>query len=177
MPKEIRCAERTLKELYAPNEILVDQSTARRLEELCSTMTDTCGIVEATLQLAIEEEGKKQVACIRTALNLSARGTKAIKMFLSEWSVLVEESKSRENSGRSARDSTMGEPGLPLVLNSITAPGLTTKSEPQPLAETKRRAVINALQETGGDKEAASRMLGIGRTTLYRNLKEYNPTS
>src|SRR5260370_26188525 len=144
----------------SPTEIAVDQSTGRRLEELCSQMTDTCGLVEATLQLAIEEKSEKRVAYMRTALNLSARGTKAVKMFLSEWGVLVDESKSRENSGRSARDSTMGEPDLA-----------------QPLSETERRPVINALQETGGDKMAASRILRIGRTTLYRKVKEFNLTS
>jgi len=67
----------------SPTEIVVDQSTGRRLEELCSQMTDTCGLVEATLQLAIEEKSEKRVAYMRTALNLSARGTKAVKMFLS----------------------------------------------------------------------------------------------
>jgi two-component system response regulator HydG len=30
-----------------------------------------------------------------------------------------------------------------------------------------------ALEKTGGDKVAASRKLGIGKTTLYRKLKEY----
>jgi len=140
-------------------------------------MTDTCGLVEAILQLAIEDESEKRVAYMRTALNLSARGTKAVKKFLSEWGVLVEESKSRENSGRSARDSTMVEPDLTMTLNSMMALGLITKREPQPLAEMERRAVIKALQETGGDRIAASRILGIGRTTLYRKVKEYNLTS
>ena len=80
----------------SPPEIVVDQSTARRLEELCSEMTDTCGLIEVTLQLAIEHESKKRDGFIKTALDLSARGRIALKMFLSEWSVLVEESK-REN--------------------------------------------------------------------------------
>ncbi len=42
----------------SPTEIVVDQGTGRRLEELCSQMTDTCGLVEATLQLAIEEKSE-----------------------------------------------------------------------------------------------------------------------
>jgi transcriptional regulator of acetoin/glycerol metabolism len=29
------------------------------------------------------------------------------------------------------------------------------------------------LRETGGDKLAAARLLGIGKTTLYRKLKQY----
>jgi two-component system response regulator HydG len=42
-----------------------------------------------------------------------------------------------------------------------------------PLAEIKRRAIFLALRETGGDKQAASRLLGIGKTTLYRSLEQY----
>jgi len=96
------------EDLSGRKEIVVDQSTGRRLEELCSQMTNTCGLIEAILQLAVEDESKKREAHIKAALSLSARGTKAIKMFLCEWGVLVEESKTRENSGQSAKDSAIG---------------------------------------------------------------------
>jgi len=46
-----------------------------------------------------------------------------------------------------------------------------------PLEELERRAIMNALRETGGDRLAAARLLGIGKTTLYRKLKEYGRTS
>lgn len=42
-----------------------------------------------------------------------------------------------------------------------------------PLAELERQAIFNALKYTRGDRMAAAMMLGIGRTTLYRKLKEY----
>ena len=42
-----------------------------------------------------------------------------------------------------------------------------------PLEELERRAIFRALRETAGDKLAAARLLGIGKTTLYRKLKEY----
>ena len=35
-----------------------------------------------------------------------------------------------------------------------------------PLEELERRAIFRALRETGGDKLAAARLLGIGKTTL-----------
>ena len=41
------------------------------------------------------------------------------------------------------------------------------------LEELERRAIFRALRETAGDKLAAARRLGIGKTTLYRKLKEY----
>ncbi len=42
-----------------------------------------------------------------------------------------------------------------------------------PLAELERRAILNALEYTKGDRAVAAHLLGIGRTTLYRKLKEY----
>jgi DNA-binding NtrC family response regulator len=42
-----------------------------------------------------------------------------------------------------------------------------------PLDILERRVIFRALQETSGDKLAAARLLGIGKTTLYRKLKQY----
>ena len=42
-----------------------------------------------------------------------------------------------------------------------------------PLPEVERRAILEALRYTKGDRATAAIMLGIGRTTLYRKLKEY----
>ncbi|HEV2199097.1 MAG TPA: sigma-54 dependent transcriptional regulator [Bryobacteraceae bacterium] len=46
-----------------------------------------------------------------------------------------------------------------------------------PLAELERRAILNALEYTRGDRAVAAHLLGIGRTTLYRKLKEYQLAS
>jgi DNA-binding NtrC family response regulator len=46
-----------------------------------------------------------------------------------------------------------------------------------PLNELERRAIMNALEYTKGDRAVAAHLLGIGRTTLYRKLKEYNLVS
>ncbi len=42
-----------------------------------------------------------------------------------------------------------------------------------PLSELERQAILHALQYTKGDRSIAAALLGIGRTTLYRKLKEY----
>ena len=42
-----------------------------------------------------------------------------------------------------------------------------------PLAELERRALALAVHEAGGNKLVAARLLGIGKTTLYRKLKKY----
>jgi DNA-binding NtrC family response regulator len=42
-----------------------------------------------------------------------------------------------------------------------------------PLAEVERRAILRTIEHTKGDRTFAAELLGIGRTTLYRKLKEY----
>ena len=44
-----------------------------------------------------------------------------------------------------------------------------------PLHELERQAIEHALQQTQGDRTEAALLLGIGRTTLYRKLKDYYP--
>jgi transcriptional regulator with PAS, ATPase and Fis domain len=41
------------------------------------------------------------------------------------------------------------------------------------LTDIEKRAIIEALEFTKGDRAIAAHLLGIGRTTLYRKLKEY----
>ncbi len=41
-----------------------------------------------------------------------------------------------------------------------------------PMEEIERLAILQTLKKTGGDKELAARLLGIGLATLYRRLKE-----
>jgi DNA-binding NtrC family response regulator len=62
---------------------------------------------------------------------------------------------------------------LPTSLQYGTGDKLPQNDELLPLEELERRAILRALREAGGDKLAAARMLGIGKTTLYRKLKQY----
>jgi two-component system response regulator HydG len=41
------------------------------------------------------------------------------------------------------------------------------------IAEMEKQAILNTLRQLRGDKLTAARLLGIGKTTLYRKLKEY----
>jgi DNA-binding NtrC family response regulator len=43
----------------------------------------------------------------------------------------------------------------------------------QSLAELERQAILGAIRTLHGDKLQAAKLLGIGKTTLYRKLKEY----
>jgi len=42
-----------------------------------------------------------------------------------------------------------------------------------PIADLEREAILRTIDQLKGDKLLAARLLGIGKTTLYRKLKEY----
>jgi DNA-binding NtrC family response regulator len=66
---------------------------------------------------------------------------------------------------------------LPSNLQYGTGDRIPQGDELLPLEELERRAILRALREAGGDKLAAARLLGIGKTTLYRKLKLYETAS
>ena len=43
----------------------------------------------------------------------------------------------------------------------------------QSIAELEKQAILTTITQLNGDKLTAARLLGIGKTTLYRKLKEY----
>jgi len=54
------------------------------------------------------------------------------------------------------------------------APTLTV--EVRSIADMEKQAILSTLRQLNGDKLTAARLLGIGKTTLYRKLKEYGVT-
>ena len=58
-------------------------------------------------------------------------------------------------------------PGLPSNGNGNGHPRII------PMAELEKQNILNAISELNGDKLQAARLLGIGKTTLYRKLKDY----
>jgi two-component system response regulator HydG len=58
----------------------------------------------------------------------------------------------------------------PVVAVKVESSGIRT------LAELEKRAILHAITTLNGDKLEAAKQLGIGKTTLYRKLKEYAST-
>ncbi len=60
---------------------------------------------------------------------------------------------------------------------TITAPGerpaATDSLLGKPLEDIEKHFIVETLKLSGGNREEAARMLGIGERTLYRKLKEY----
>jgi DNA-binding NtrC family response regulator len=65
-------------------------------------------------------------------------------------------------------------PHIRTVALRTVAPGKQARI--LPLAELEKQAILEALQQLNGDKLMTARALGIGKTTLYRKLKEYGIT-
>ena len=71
------------------------------------------------------------------------------------------------------------EPALVAVASSVAAAdglsGLTGLTElvGRPLEEVERLFIVETLKLTGGNREQAAEMLGIGERTLYRKIKEF----
>ena len=64
---------------------------------------------------------------------------------------------------------------LPSAVHSFARPAETQESSNKilPMAELEKQTILNTITHLNGDKLMAARLLGIGKTTLYRKLKEY----
>jgi len=74
---------------------------------------------------------------------------------------------------------TIHTPDLP---SSITGAGARFSERPSEtkimrIADLERQAIVGAIEKLSGDKLLAAKLLGIGKTTLYRKLKEYESIS
>jgi two-component system response regulator HydG len=56
---------------------------------------------------------------------------------------------------------------------SVADDGNTDGAGVRTLADLERDAILGAIRALNGDKLQAAKLLGIGKTTLYRKLKEY----
>ena len=73
---------------------------------------------------------------------------------------------------------TIHQADLPTQLRSFQTPVKTVGPVSDgeiimPIAELEKQAILHAIEVLQGDKLEAARRLGIGKTTLYRKLKEY----
>ncbi|HEX4154848.1 MAG TPA: sigma-54 dependent transcriptional regulator [Acidobacteriaceae bacterium] len=73
------------------------------------------------------------------------------------------------SAAAASQSATLGSPLPNLAASAAPAdPGAV-----QPIAELEKQAILATLRQLNGDKLMAARLLGIGKTTLYRKLKEY----
>ncbi len=86
-----------------------------------------------------------------------------------------------EHAGVLASSPILHVEDLPASVRESQAeePRFPSGKEIAPLAELERQAILFAITHAKGDKLTAARLLGIGKTTLYRKLREYrsNPSN
>jgi DNA-binding NtrC family response regulator len=67
---------------------------------------------------------------------------------------------------------------LPAAVSNLQASGSLSSgngtSKIMPMPELEKQTILNTIAQLNGDKLLAARLLGIGKTTLYRKLKEYS---
>jgi two-component system response regulator HydG len=70
------------------------------------------------------------------------------------------------------------------VINTVDLPSSITGAPPRlaatmpenrilPMVELEKQTILSTITQLNGDKLMAAKLLGIGKTTLYRKLKEY----
>jgi transcriptional regulator of acetoin/glycerol metabolism len=63
---------------------------------------------------------------------------------------------------------------LPTAVQSSAATSHAKVDGSLSMADAERRAIQHALQKAKNNKLEAARLLGIGKTTLYRKLRDYD---
>jgi two-component system response regulator HydG len=64
---------------------------------------------------------------------------------------------------------------VPTAIRSVPPQPSATLDEllGRPLEEVERELIARTLESTGGNRETAARILGIGERTLYRKIEKY----
>jgi DNA-binding NtrC family response regulator len=81
-----------------------------------------------------------------------------------------------ERAWAMSSNSNLNVTDLPTYIRNAMAPakpGTSDGPKIVPLADLEKTAILGAIEQLKGDKLLAAKMLGIGKTTLYRKLKEY----
>jgi len=68
---------------------------------------------------------------------------------------------------------------IPASIKDVSGQG--SNGEPDgkiaPISDLEKQAILGAIAQLRGDKVRAAKLLGIGKTTLYRKLKEYGSSA
>ena len=131
-------------------------------------MEDLPLLVEHFLELEAPERGQRRRVSKAVLARLSRRAwpgnVRELRNEIARLCVICEGDLDDPELVREA-----GSPG-PDAGGALHAGG---SGAPIPLAELERRAIVQALEHTGGDKRKAARLLGISRAKIYQRLKTW----
>lgn len=64
-------------------------------------------------------------------------------------------------------------PTIPTQTRAMAAPAASPTQSPENWEDVQRKMILDALIQTGGRKQKAAELLGWGRSTLWRKMKQY----
>ena len=153
-----------------------------RLPALRERMADLEALIEALADDIARRSGLPHKSLEPDALALLARhrwpgNIRELRNVLEQATLMTDDMTLTARHFRhvEAQDSGSG-PAIEAAVKPlpVAAAASTPKSLPQAIAELECRAIREALAATGGNKLAASRLLGISRATLYEKLPNLN---
>ena len=119
-------------------------------------------LVARFLEEIASESGIETAGCSKDALDLLARHP---------WPGNVRELRNVvEYATVKCRSGQLGIPHLPPEIIDADAPAAKRPLRRGPAAKLTQAKVLSALASTGRNKSKAAKLLGVGRTTLYRHL-------
>jgi len=115
----------------------------------------------------------------RTSGQARTLGDDALKAMLAyDWPDNVRELENcLERACAFTPDSMIHLGDLPPSISRLQEPpaaGGSNRTRIVPMVELEKQTILNTIAQLNGDKLLAARSLGIGKTTLYRKLKEYS---
>jgi len=127
--------------------------TGHFLERLARTTGIQRNISDEALKLMLTYEWPGNISELENCLDRACAMTSGPTIHVSDLSSSVQNWRVQNETRISA---------LPQAKDLIT-----------PLLSLEKEAILRAIDQLHGDKLEAARLLGIGKTTLYRKLKEY----
>ena len=133
--------------------------TASILQELHGKYDDAYTIAQDALHLLVDYDWPGNVRELRHALERALALSSGPILHLGDLPTQLQNARAELEHRHAAVET---EPALTVEVRSI--------------AEMEKQAILSTLRHLNGDKLMAARLLGIGKTTLYRKLKEYGVT-
>lgn len=152
-----------------PARLVLTVNRSRASENLLGLVERYAGVVElpglagmrSTIPLVVQSiiaQRPRAERCVISAAAMQALSSR-------EWSGNIAELR-RVVSGLLAK-----HPGAMVSREDLPESGYADGRVLSPLERSERATIVQALRETSGNRAEAARILGIGRTTLYRKLR------
>jgi|SRR5215472_6788865 len=133
--------------------------TASILERLNARQDAVYTIAQDALRLLVDYDWPGNVRELQHALERALALSSGPVLHLGDLPTQLQNARAEIEQRQAASEA---EPSLTVEVRSI--------------AEMEKQAILATLRHLNGDKLMAARLLGIGKTTLYRKLKEYGVT-